>query len=349
MHRNAAQSPTVDCLVDGPDSEWDGFVAKQAAGTFFHLSGWKAVIEESFGHGCHYLMARQDGVLVGVLPLTHIRGRFFGNCLISNGFCVYGGPLARTPEALAALDAAALDLARDLNAERIEYRLLTPQHPEWPCNRETYATFRKEIEPDIEKAMLSIPRKQRAMVRKGIKQGLQSKVDVDVSRFYPLYAESLRNLGTPVLSRRYYECLRSVFADVSEVNTVIKDGQPLASVLSFFFRDEVLPYYGGGGAEARNYAANDFMYWEVMRRACQGQLRIFDFGRSKVGTGSYAFKKHWGFEAQPLHYEHRLLRLDEAPEINPLNPKYALAVATWKRLPLLVANTLGPLVARELA
>ena len=117
----------------------------------------------------------------------------------------------------------------------------------------------------------------------------------------------MRNLGTPVFGRRYFECLKSVFAESSEVVTVTLDGQPLAGVLSFFFRDEVLPYYGGGCAAAREHAANDFMYWEVMRRACEAGIRIYDFGRSKVGTGAFAFKKHWGFEPEPLHYEHALL------------------------------------------
>lgn len=349
MPRDTTDELQVSSLLEGNDPEWDSFVHGQPEATFFHLSGWKTVIEESFGHKCHYLFARQGGQLAGILPLTHVRGRIFGNSLISNGFCVYGGPLATTPTALRALDAAAEALGRDLGVERIEYRLRRPLHDDWPCNDKIYATFRKEIPPDSEAAMKAIPRKQRAMVRKGIKQELRGEVDEDVSRFFPLYAESVRNLGTPVLSRRYYECLKSVFHDVSEVVTITKDGEPLSSVLSFFFRDEVLPYYGGGGQAARAYAANDFMYWEVMRRACEAELRIFDFGRSKVGTGSFAFKKHWGFEPEALHYEHRLLRLDEVPEINPLNPKYALMVAAWKRLPLALANTLGPLVARELA
>ena len=349
MPRDPADSLQVDRLLDGADPAWDRFVEGRPEGTFFHLSGWKTVIEESFGHRCHYLVAREGNEVVGVLPLTHMRGRIFGNSLISNGFCVYGGPLVTSAAALHALDGAAKELARELRVDRIEYRLRRPLHPDWPCNRQTYVTFRKSIDPDPDKAMLAIPRKQRAMVRKGIKEELVGEVDSDVTRLYPLYAESLRNLGTPVTSRRYFECLRSVFANSSEIITVVRNGQPLASVLSFFFRDEVLPYYGGGCASARQYAANDFMYWEVMRRACGAGLRLFDFGRSKVGTGSFAFKKHWGFEPEPLHYEHFLLRLEEIPEINPLNPKYALMVATWKRLPLAVANLLGPHIARELA
>ncbi len=349
MPIDTADGLQVDCLLDGHDPAWDSFVKTQPQATFFHLSGWKEVIEDSFGHKCHFLFVRQGKEILGVLPLTHVRSRLFGNSLISNGFCVYGGPVATTPAALKALDDAAIELARELRVERIEYRLRQPLHADWPCNETTYVTFRKEIDADPDKAMLAIPRKQRAMVRKGIKLGLEGRIDQDVRALYPLYAESVRNLGTPVPSRRYFECLKSVFADTSEVLTVMSDGQPVASVLSFFFRDEVLPYYGGGCKAARNVAANDFMYWEVMRRACDAGLRIFDFGRSKVGTGSFAFKKHWGFEPEPLYYEQVLLRIEEIPEINPLNPKYALMVATWKRLPLSISNVIGPLVARELA
>lgn len=348
MPRDSTDCLHVDCLETG-DSAWDRFVEVRPEATFFHLSGWKVVIEESFDHRCYNLAARYGQEIVGILPLTHVRGRFFGNSLISNGFCVYGGGVAVTPAAQLALDDAALALARDLRVDRIEYRLRQPQHPDWFCNRTTYVTFRKAIERDPAAAMAAIPRKQRAMVRKGIKADLVDEADADVGRFYPLYAESLRNLGTPVFGRRYFECLHAVFRKRCEIVTVLKAGRPLASVLSFLFRDEVLPYYGGGSAAARDYAANDFMYWTVMRRACESGLRTFDFGRSKVGTGSYAFKKHWGFEPEPLYYEHRLLRLDKVPEINPLNPKYGPMVAAWKRLPLPLANAVGPLIARELA
>lgn len=345
----AANAPIqVRSLDSGGDARWDSFVEAHPEATFFHLSSWKKVIEDSFGHSCHYLFAERDGAIAGVLPLTHIRGRLFGNSLISNGFCVYGGPLAESQDALRALDEAALDLARELKVDRLEYRLRSPLHDDWPCNQETYVTFRKAIGQDQDEELKAIPRKQRAMVRKGIKFGLSDEIDRDTARFYPLYAESVRNLGTPVLSRRYFECLKSVFGDSCEILTIAHDGSPLSSVLSFFFRDEVLPYYGGGAGGARQYAANDFMYWAVMRRACASGIKVFDFGRSKTGTGSYSFKKHWGFTPEALYYEHALLRLDEIPQINPLNPKYALMIAAWKRLPLQVANTVGPLLAREL-
>ena len=348
MPLDAADGLQVGSLQDANDKEWDDFVRAHPLATFFHLSGWKAVVEESLNHSCHYLVARQAAQIVGILPLTHVRSRLFGNSLVSNGFCVYGGPIADSSAALQALDRAAIDLAGDLGVDRIEYRLRNPLHPNWHCNRTTYVTFRKPIDRDPAKEMLAIPRKQRAMVRKGIKHGLKGVIDRDVRRLYPLYAESVRNLGTPVLGKRYFECLKSVFATESEIVTVMLDGQPLTSVVSFAFRDEVLPYYGGGSSAAREYAANDFMYWDVMRRACDAGIRIFDFGRSKVGTGSFDFKRHWGFEPEPLHYENHLLRLSKVPEINPLNPKYALMIAAWKRLPLGIANTIGPFLARGL-
>ena len=345
---DASDAIQIGALQDAPDPAWDEFVRSQDSATFFHLSGWKQVIEYSLGHRCHYLFARQGSEIAGILPLTHMRGRIFGNSLISNGLCVYGGPVATSAAALAALDAAAIQLSEELRVERIEYRLLQRQHATWHCNSETYVTFRKKLGRDPDKELLTIPRKQRAMIRKGLQRGLRSEIDMDVDRMFPLYAESVRNLGTPVLSRRYFECLKSIFGPESEVLTIIADGRPVSSVLSFFFRGEVLPYYGGGGDAARELAANDFMYWEVMRRACESGIGIFDFGRSKVGTGSYSFKKHWGFEPQPLYYEHYLQSLTEVPAINPLNPKYAMMIALWRRFPLPVANFLGPFIAREL-
>jgi len=186
------------------------------------------------------------------------------------------------------------------------------------------------------------------MVRKGIKAGLQGEVDSGVERFYAVYAESLRNLGTPVFSRRYLEILQDVFGDACEVLMVLHQGQDVAGVMSFYFRDQVLPYYGGSRPAARQLKGNDFMYWELMRRAAEKGVRLFDYGRSKVGTGSYSFKKNWGFEPEPLHYEYYLVGADQVPQLNPNNPKYRYFIELWKRLPLPLANALGPYLAKSL-
>jgi FemAB-related protein (PEP-CTERM system-associated) len=167
-------------------------------------------------------------------------------------------------------------------------------------------------------------------------------------RFFSMYAESVRNLGTPVFPKAWFHALQREFGDKCQVLSISHEGQPVAAVMSFFFRNEVLPYYGGGGLAARPVAGNDFMYWEVMRRAADRGMTLFDFGRSKVGTGPFNFKKYWGFEPEPLYYEYNVKAGRAMPDINPLNPKYALMINTWRRLPLSVANRLGPFIARNL-
>ena len=212
-----------------------------------------------------------------------------------------------------------------------------------------YVTFRKPILPEEEANLLAIPRKQRAMVRKGIKNGLVAQIDADAGRFFALYADNVHRHGTPALPRRYFDALQREFGADCDILTVADPaGRPLSSVLSFYFRDEALPYYAGDDVAARELAANDFKYWELMRRACAKGLKTFDYGRSKQGTGPFALKKNWGFEPTPLHYEYRLYKRDAVPQNNPANAKFKLMIETWRRLPIGVANWLGPYVVRNL-
>ena len=328
------------------EAAWDRYVESLPEGTFFHLSGWRAVIGQAFRHGTCYLLAERDGAISGVLPLVHLKSRLFGNRLVSVPFCVYGGPLASDQASLDALLDRARVLMQQSGAGALEFRLRRPISTEWETRSDLYATFRKPILADNEANLKAIPRKQRAMVRKGLQNGLRSEVDRGTDRLYSLYAESVRNLGTPVYSARYFRLLAERFRDCSEIVTVHDGVRPVAAVQSFFFRDEVLPYYGGGTAAARQLAANDFMYWEVMRRAADRGIRLFDFGRSKFGTGSFDFKKYWGFTPEPLHYQYLLRPGRKVPDHNPLQPKYRLMVAAWKQLPLPVANLLGPPIVR---
>lgn len=331
-------------------AEWDRFVDRSPEATFFHRAGWKRAIERGMGHRGYYLMAERGGSIEGILPLVHIKSALFGHSLTSLAFCVYGGPIAASTDAFAALDRAARVLARRLGVGHLEYRHRARRgYPGALEKADLYVTFRKAIAADVEKNMLAIPRKQRAMVRKGQNAGLRSEIDADCRRLHCLYAESVRNLGTPVFSRRYFDELKREFGDDCEVLVVIQGQQPVSAVMSFYFRDEVLPYYGGGSALARKCAANDFMYWEVMRRACDRGSRVFDFGRSKRDTGAFDFKKNWGFEPEPLSYQYIMLRgQQQPPNVNPLNPKYRIFIETWRRLPLPIANLIGPHIARQL-
>jgi len=326
---------------------WNQFVHDAPEGTFFHLAEWQEVLRDAFGHRSYYLLAERGGEICGVLPLALVSSMLFGRALISTPFCVYGGIVAADEAAHAALTDEACALAQRLKVDYMEFRNRRQQHPTW-VSKDLYVTFRKAIQPESEANMLAIPRKQRAMVRKGIQKGLKSRIDADTKDHYNLYSESVRNLGTPVFARKYLDTLKRVFGDACEVLTVLHEEAPVASVLSFYFRDEVLPYYGGGGLAARPVAGNDFMYWEVMERARQKGLKIFDYGRSKRGTGAFEFKEHWGFEPEALHYEYFLVRTKSMPNLSPTNPSYGRAIRLWKRMPLWLTQRIGPRVAAYL-
>jgi FemAB-related protein (PEP-CTERM system-associated) len=349
--RPPVASPASLHLLQPQDyARWDAFVHACPDATFFHLSGWQTVIERVYGHKTWFYYVEQDGAITGVLPLAEIKSRLFGHFLGSTPFCVLGGIAATSAQARPLLDAAALKLAQELGVGHLEMRNLVAAHGDDPAwtQKELYVTFRKEISADDEENMNAIPRKQRAMVRKGIKCGLAGEIDNDVERFFTAYATSVHRLGTPVFPKSYFKVIKEVFKDDCEIRIIVREGQLVAGVMSFFFRDEVLPYYGGGMPAARECAGNDFMYWDLMQASSKRGCRIFDFGRSKLGTGAFDFKKNWGFSPTPLAYEYRLITSAELPDNNPLNPKYQLFIKMWKKLPYPVANFLGPFIVRSL-
>jgi len=335
---------SIHTLSEADIDRWDAYVHAHESATFFHRAGWQQVIEKSFGHRPYYAYVTRGGEICGVLPLVHVKSILFGNRLASTPFCVEGGPLASDDAARAALDDYAIGLADTLGVDYLEYRSRAVTRPDWACKDDLYYGFRREIDATPEGNLKAIPRKQRAVVRKAIDaQILHDEVDEGPDRFFHAYATSVRDLGTPVFSKRYCDNLKEAFGDDCEYLVVAtSDGRPVSGVLQFYFRDEVLPYYGGGTAEARTTGAYGYMYWRSACRAAEKGVRIFDFGRSKKDTGAFAFKKNWGFEPQPLCYEYRMKPGTEMPDVNPLNPKYRLMINTWKRLPLPVANVLGP-------
>lgn len=338
----------IRVLGDDQVDAWDSFVEQNRDATFFHRAGWRTVLEKGLGHKAHYLyVVDKSDRIQGIFPLGEVRSFLFGHSLISVPFCVYGGIAAQSDAAYDKLLNAATELATRLNVDYLEVRNPRPLGDPWKT-KQLYVNFSKEIDPDPEQNMLAIPRKQRAMVRKGIKAGLESSLDDGVDRLHEAYSESVRNLGTPVFPKSYFQILKDVFGDACEVLTICKDEELVGSVMSFYFRDQVLPYYGGGTFKARSLKGNDFMYWELMRRGSEKGVRVFDYGRSKRDTGSYSFKKNWGFEPAPLDYQYFLVRASEVPDINPTNPKYQLIIRIWKKLPLSLTRIIGPFIAKNL-
>ncbi len=329
---------------------WDDYVKNHPGATVYHMSAWGRAVSLSMGHQCYYITIEDQGKICALIPLIHIKSALFGNSLISVAFATGGGPLFSDRQALAFLDTECQKLAKSLNVDYLECRNVDEVHDDWPAKKDMYSTFRKTLSADNEENLLGIPRKQRAMVRKGIKFGLGAVIDDLPERLFSMYSTSLRNLGSPVFPKSLFYFLKQEYGDDCEILTIETDqGVAVSSVMTFYFRNEVIPYYGGGTFEARGLAANDFMYWSLMERAVDiRNCRTFDFGRSKNGTGAFSFKKNWGFEPKALHYEFILKNGGEIPDINPLNPKYQLMIKIWKKLPLAIANFVGPLISKSL-
>lgn len=333
--------------TDGDRAAWDAFVLAHPEGSFFHRFAWRNLFHDVFSLAPRYLVAERDGEIAGVLPLVHQKSRLFGDGLIATPFVVEGGPIGDAA-AVKALDSAALALMAQLRAPFVEYRCRKATRPGWIAKTGLYAGFARPLAADDEANLKAIPRKQRAVVRKAMTSSLTAAVEEGVEAHYRVYTESLRNLGTPAFPKRWFEALRAAFGKDCDVMVIRDGGVPVSVVMNFYHNGTVMPYYGGGTLAARKSGANDLVYWETMRHAVRRGCTAFDFGRSKDGTGSFAYKKNWGFEPDWMEYEYYLSPGSALPEKNPNNPKYAMFISAWKKLPLPVANFLGPFFIRGL-
>ncbi len=337
---------TVRIASDGDRLACERYLRDCGAATVFHRWEWRDILYESFGHRPWWLLAERAGQIVGLLPLAQVRSTLFGHSLASLPFTSWCGPIADDEQALDQLDRHAVALASELGASHVEYRQRERGFDR--CTQDLYVMFARTITGDHERNLAAIPRKQRAMIRKGIARGLISEPG-SLAQFYALYADNMHRHGTPACSRRFFHSMAAHFGDDCAVS-VVRDpaGQPVSTVLSLFDRDEVLPFYAGDLPAARGLAANDFKYWMLMREAADRGMRSFNFGRSKKGTGSYAFKRNWGFVETQLYYQYWTRNGRAMPQHNPLNPKYRLAIDLWRRLPRVVVNSAGPWVVRGL-
>ena len=344
-------APSHDFAPLGEAAAWDAYVAAHAHATPFHTRAWCEAITKATGHK-HHLIAQRDaaGQVVGILPLHHVRSPLFGQALVASGFAVGGGILADSAEIAAVLADAAIDLAGSLGVPSIELRG-GPLPESWNVEEGVYASFARDLAADEEAELLAIPRKQRAEVRKALGSELTVTTGTDAEHrktHYRVYATSVRNLGTPVFPKSLFSNVLDAFGDKADILDVRNDGEVVASVLSLYWRGTVMPYWGGGLAAARGLRANELMYFALMNHARAKGCTRFDFGRSKLGTGPYSYKKNWGFEPDALTYARWLAEGETPRDTNPTSAKYRLQVDLWKKLPLWAANRIGPLIARGL-
>jgi FemAB-related protein (PEP-CTERM system-associated) len=328
----------------------EAFVA-EAGGSLFHRPAWLQAVEAGTGQRAAGLVAERMGAITGWLPLTEVRSPLFGKALVSSGFGVGGGVLASGDNTVQALAQTAQAHAERCGFAGIELRGgAVPAG--WESWSDKHCGFERMLAADDEAELLAIPRKARAEVRKGL--GFGHRVTIgrgqsDLAAHYACYSASVRNLGTPVFPRGLFRAMIEAFPDSSDILTVWQGDSPLASVLSFYHDGAVLPFWGGGVFAARGARANEVMYYELMLHARRAGMQRFDFGRSKTGSGPFAFKKNWGFEPQPLTYAGWTAPGAPARNIDPTDASYSRKIELWKKLPLPVANLLGPWIARGLA
>lgn len=337
----------------------DDFVCAHPHGQLFQRPAWLQAVKRGTGQDGFFFVAHRDGTgLAGVLPVVRMRSMLFGRALVSSAFGVGGGVLADEDAAILLGD----ELARCARAEGFPTAELrggtspgagivevvgTGAGGGWNPVEGAHANFSRPLAADDDAELKAIPRKQRAEVRRAIGFELTVAVGRDAAmraEHHAIYAASVHNLGTPVFPRRLFDAMLDAFGADAEILTVHKDGAALASVLSFRHGDTMMPFWGGGTADARKWRANDLMYWELMRHARAVGCTRFDFGRSKVGSGAFAFKKNWGFDPEPMRYW-----VHGAPRaVSPNDARYSRKIALWKKLPLPVANLLGPFLSRGL-
>lgn len=330
----------------------EAFVAASPEGTVFHRPAWLLSVSKACGHEWRYLLAEDgDGALQGILPLNLIHSALFGRALVSSGFAVGGGILSNNDRATQLLADQAWRFAERHSFPTVELRGGPVPDGQWQCKQNVYAGFVAPLADDPESQLLAIKRRQRAEIRKGLNNDLTVRIGTgqqDRADHYAIYAESVRNLGTPVFPKALFDEVLNAFGEDADILTVLSEGVPVASVLSLYHKQTVMPYWGGGTRDARRLRANDVMYYNLMNHARERGCQQLDFGRSKIGTGAFSFKKNWGFEPQPLSYAIRTVEGEDARDVNPMSPKYRMQVALWQRLPLSVANRIGPMIAKGL-
>jgi FemAB-related protein (PEP-CTERM system-associated) len=325
----------------------EGFVAEMG-GSLFQRAAWLQAVERGTGQRARGLLAEKRGAITGWLPLTEVHSPVFGRLLASSGFAIGGGVLVVEPSAARSLWRAAEELAGRLSCPTIELRG-GPLPADWQVRTDSHCGFAADLAADDAAQLLAITKRQRAEVRKGLAEDLilevgRGRAGLDV--FYAMYSESVRNLGTPVFPRGLFEAMiESLDADIL---TAFHKGRPISSVLSFYHAGACMPYWAGGTYAARRLRANERLYYELMLHARRRGCTRFDFGRSKTGSGHWAFKKNWGFEPEPLSYASWTAPGAQKRDADPTSARHAAQIAIWKRLPLPLANLLGPPIARGL-
>lgn len=336
-------------LEDADVAAWEQYVQEHPSATVFHRLAWTRAVEKAYGHRSHHLTAWQGKKLVGILPMMLIKSVFVGRVLVSIPYATYGGIVADSPAIAEVLLDSAEDLCCRFNCNYLELRHRDANSLQLP-QIDRYVTFRKELPSEPGQVLAGLPRKARAAARNGLKllgQDCSVLSEKMLDTVYGLYAYTLRRLGSPNYSRELFHALQEEYGGDC-ISLIVRDGsKPLAGVVSFIFRDEIVPYFSGSAPEATACSASNVMYLRLMEYAAERGLRMFDFNRTRCdNSGPYNFKRHQGFEPSSLHYQVLLGRRQDLPNLSPSNKKFKLACRMWKKMPLSFTQPVGAKISK---
>lgn len=337
-------------LYDDGEILWDAFVATHQGSSNYHQYGWRNVIEKSFGHATYYLVARNCACeIIGILPLVYMESHFFGKFLISLPFFNYGGLLCHDNEIAESLLEKARGLLDSLHAEFVEFR-----HIETTLSglesRQHKVSMVLDLEGDEELQWRALDAKVRNQVRKAEKSGLTATMGhLDLlDGFYEVFCRNMRDLGTPVYGKNFFQNILVAFPDTTRILSVMFEGRVVASGLLTWFKDTLEVPWASSISDYREKCPNNLLYWEAIRFAISNGSQKFDFGRSTPGEGTFRFKKQWGARPVPLSWQYLLESGRALPELSPKNPKYQAAIRVWQKLPVGLTRLLGPHIVRNI-
>jgi FemAB-related protein (PEP-CTERM system-associated) len=347
---HASAGSAIAVRSDLPAADLDRYVHGHAAATGYHLSGWRGVVERAFGHETRCLAAvSPDGRIAGVLPLVFFNSRLFGRFTVSMPFLNYGGVVAGTAEAARALVDGAIAETTARRGSHLELRHTEQLFTDLVPKRHKVA-MRLRLAPDAEKQWEALDRKVRNQVRKGEKSQLavvHGGAEL-VREFYSVFAHNMRDLGTPVYARAFFDEVLRTFADTARVFVARHEGRPVAASIVYWHRSMIEVPWASALRASNPLSANVLLYWHMLKFAVERGFTVFDFGRSTPNEGTFHFKRQWGAEPLPLVWEYWNAGGTRPPDLNPKNPKFDLAIRVWQRLPVPVATALGPHVVRNI-
>jgi FemAB-related protein (PEP-CTERM system-associated) len=334
---------------DVPETEWNAFVEACPSATPYHAWRWRLIFERAFGHRAEYLAAVENDRVVGVLPLVVFNSWLFGRFAVSLPFVNYGGVLAHDEGVARQLLDAAVSLAREESLSHVEMRHRTARFQDLPSKRHKVA-MRLELASSEQQAWDGLDRKVRNQVRKAEKSGLTAHAGGAelLDQFYDVFAHNMRDLGTPVHSRRFFREILEQFPEASRAFTIRDGDQPVAAAFTIGYRETLEVPWGGSLRSYRNSSANMLLYWTMIHHAGTAGYRVFDFGRSTPGEGTFNFKRQWGALPQPLVWEYGLLNGGALPNISPTNSRFSRAIRAWQHLPLWLSRAVGPSIVRHI-